>query len=74
MRQLFDIFVVEEDGRFLWLGPAISLQAAKTRVEELSTDTRTHFVVLNQETGKRFYFPEETNADGIPKERSASAS
>jgi hypothetical protein len=63
MLQPFDIFVMEEDGQYLWLGPANSLEAAKTRVEALSADIRTRFVVLNQETGKRFYFPEESNLD-----------
>lgn len=58
----FDIFKLEPDGQVLWLQAVGSLLEAEAQVEKLANEAGAKFIVLNQLTGMRYYFPPTATA------------
>jgi hypothetical protein len=49
----YDIFRVEKDG-LIWLGPAESLDDAKTRIQQRGATEPGDYIICNPSTGDRF--------------------
>jgi hypothetical protein len=61
MVEPFDIFRIEDNRKVTWVGAAVSLQAARNRLELMSTEKDRKFLILDQQTGARFYFPDRSD-------------
>jgi hypothetical protein len=65
MVEPFDIFRIEDDQKLIWVGTAVSLQAARNRLK-LTTMEQDRFLIFDQQTGSRFYFPEHSDRSSNP--------
>ena len=48
----FDIFLSEPDGGVLWRGSAVSVEEAKTRIQELAANAPGQYIILSRQTGR----------------------
>jgi hypothetical protein len=56
MLQHFDIFKIAQNGEYVWLEAAQSLDVATARVYALRESFPGDYIVLSQRTGKRIVF------------------
>ncbi len=50
----FDIFLSEPDGGVLWRGSAVSVEEAKTRIQELAANAPGQYIILSRQTGSKY--------------------
>jgi hypothetical protein len=65
----FDLFRTEADGSVKWLGVCADLDAAKSRVIELSLALPSEYFIFSQTTGRRMFIAR----DGHVSERAKIA-
>jgi hypothetical protein len=63
----FDLFRTEADGSVKWLGECADLEAAKSRVVELSKTLPDKYFIYSQTTERKFFI----KADGQVSDRAS---
>jgi hypothetical protein len=49
----FDIFENEKSGTVLWVGSAVTIEDARSRIQKIAQRSPCEYVVLNQKTGNK---------------------
>jgi hypothetical protein len=57
LEPFMDIFIKMERGTYLWKGTAKTFELAKTKVEQLATNTPGEYLIFSQATGKKTVIP-----------------
>jgi hypothetical protein len=65
----FDLFRTETDGSVKWLGVCVDLDAAKSRVRDLSATIPTEYFIFSQTTERKLFI----RPDGQVSEQANSA-
>lgn len=66
-----EIFRVEKDGALVWCEAVMSVEVAKTRIDELAAMTPVQYVVVSLTTGHRRIFG-SPGAQGSQEKRNSS--
>ena len=68
MLEPLDILFIKTDGTYLWKAAVESLDAAKSKIEQLATTVPGDYVIFNQNTGNKIV----VKRDGLCEPSAAS--